>query len=313
MTPHHYSIQKHERGVAVVTALLLATLAVAIVTSFFWHQQVQVRTIENQRLQQQAKWVLHGALDWAKLILREDAKQSTADHLNEPWSTPLLNTRLDNYIESGETNEKINGITISGHIFDAQSRFNLNNLIAEGGINSNEVMTFRRLLNNLNLNTALADNVAKTMLRSQSGSENNEAGGRNIKLLFVEDLHAVPGFSADIVARLKDYVALLPRFTAINANTASAEVLAARIEGLSLADAAALVASRDQAWFRDHADVVQHLPRQAQSPGASKLAVTTSYFLVHGKIRLDRASQAIQALIERGNRATATIWIRDYE
>ena len=302
----------HERGVAVVTALLLATLAVAIVTSFFWHQQVQVRTIENQRLQQQAKWVLHGALDWAKLILREDAKKSSADHLSEPWATPLLNTRLDNYLEESETDEKTGAATISGHIVDAQSRFNLNNLITLGRINSSELMAFKRLLTNLNLDTSLADKVAKTLLRNLPDNGNQEAGTRNIQLLFVEDLHALPGFSAETVARLKDYVALLPRFTAINANTASAEVLAARIEGLSMADAATLVASRDQAWFRNHADVVQHLPSHAQSPGAIKLATTTRYFLVHGKIRLDRASQATQVLIERGNNATETIWIRDY-
>ena len=39
-----------QRGVAVVTALLLTTLAVSIVGSLFWMQQVQVRSMENQRL-----------------------------------------------------------------------------------------------------------------------------------------------------------------------------------------------------------------------------------------------------------------------
>ena len=44
--PYRY----RQRGVAVVTALLLTTLAVTIVASLFWQQQVQVRSIENQRL-----------------------------------------------------------------------------------------------------------------------------------------------------------------------------------------------------------------------------------------------------------------------
>jgi len=41
--------------------------------SLFWQQQVQVRSIENQRMQLQKQWILRGALDWAGLILREDA------------------------------------------------------------------------------------------------------------------------------------------------------------------------------------------------------------------------------------------------
>lgn len=73
-----------QRGVAVITALLLTTLAITIVASLFWQQQVQVRSIENQRMQLQKQWILRGALDWARLILREDGKYSAIDDLSEP-------------------------------------------------------------------------------------------------------------------------------------------------------------------------------------------------------------------------------------
>ena len=83
-----------ERGVAIITALLLTTLAITIVASLFWQQQVQVRSIENQRLQLQTRWILRGALDWGMLILREDQKFSkNVDHLGEPWAVPLAETR----------------------------------------------------------------------------------------------------------------------------------------------------------------------------------------------------------------------------
>jgi len=59
-----------EAGVAVITALLLTTLAISIVASLFWQQQVQVRSMENQRLHLQTEWILRGALDWATLVLR---------------------------------------------------------------------------------------------------------------------------------------------------------------------------------------------------------------------------------------------------
>ena len=64
-----------QRGVAVITALLLTTLAVTIVTSLFWQQQVQVRSMENQRLHLQIQWILRGTLDWTKLTLKITKKR----------------------------------------------------------------------------------------------------------------------------------------------------------------------------------------------------------------------------------------------
>src|SRR3989338_2165649 len=114
-----------QRGVAVITALLLTTLAITIVASLFWQQHVQVRSIENQRLQLQKQWILRGALDWAGLILREDAKHSSVDNLDEPWAVPLAETRLDQYVESGRADDHIGDATLSGSISDAHTPYNL--------------------------------------------------------------------------------------------------------------------------------------------------------------------------------------------
>jgi general secretion pathway protein K len=62
---------RQQSGVAVVTALLLTTLAITIVASLFWQQQVQVRSIENQRYQLQKKMGITrcfglGLLDFAR-------------------------------------------------------------------------------------------------------------------------------------------------------------------------------------------------------------------------------------------------------
>ena len=322
---------QRQRGVAVVTALLLTTLAVTIVASLFWQQQVQVRTIENQRLQQQAKWVLLGSLDWARLILREDAKHSSIDHLGEPWATPLAETRLDDYLEKGSSDSGAAQAAISGQIVDAQSRFNLTNLASGKAVNASEVAVFERLLASLSLSPSLARKAAETVTAaqpggvtapdgSQSGSQRDNQSGKqesppalSLGLTRVDDLLAVPGFSPEIVAVLKDFVVVLPRFTPINVNTASAEVLAARIGKLSLSEAKALIVSREQAYFRDTADFPQRLPSGSQqSAGMSEIAVSTSYFIIQGKVRVDRASQQIEALVERGNSGISIIWIRDY-
>ena len=85
-----HGMHQSSRGVAIITALLLTALAITIVASLFWQQQIQIRAVENQRLQLQKQWILRGAVDWATLILREDSKYSLIDDLTEPWAVPLI-------------------------------------------------------------------------------------------------------------------------------------------------------------------------------------------------------------------------------
>jgi general secretion pathway protein K len=318
----HRSLPR-QRGVAVVTALLLTTLAITIVASLFWQQQVQVRSIENQRLQLQKQWILRGALDWASLILRADAYTSSVDHLGEPWAVPLEETRLDQYVENGRTDADASDATLSGSIVDAESRYNLTNLASGGKVNPVEVATFQRLLGLLQLNPALAQATADAVAAGQAkptgaaggadAMSQSQSSARPMAFEYVQDLLAVPGFDVDTVNKLKDYVTILPNPTPINVNTASAEVLAAQIDKLSLADAAALTATRDGGvYFRSISDFNTQLAARTSAATPSNIAVVTSFFLVNGKVRLSRAAMDMQALVERtNNRSTRVIWIRE--
>lgn len=306
-----------QRGVAVIIALLLTTLAITIVSNLFWQQQVQVRSIENQRLQLQKQWVLLGALDWARLILREDAKYSSVDTLDEPWAVPLAEMRLDQYVENGRADTDVSNATLSGSISDAQARYNLTGLCTGGSVSPIEVTAFQRLLNNVHLDPALAQATADAMAAAQTTPPGNAAGGNQpapipMNLTQVDDLLAVPGFTPAILNRLRNFVIFLPRATPVNANTASAEVLSARIAGLSLGDATTLVTSRNTVNFRDLTDLTRWLETRSFTASSSNLSVTSNYFLVNGKVRMDRGELEMQALVERNGIATNLIWIREY-
>lgn len=309
---------QQQRGVAVIIALLLTTLAITIVASLFWQQQVQVRSIENQRLQLQKQWILRGALDWAALILREDAKYSSVDTLDEPWAVPLAETRLDQYVENGQADAEISDATLSGGISDAQARFNLTNLCPNGIINPAEIAAFARLLHQAKLDPALAQATADVMAAAQKNPTTNNAnrdsqpGPQMMNLTQVEDLLAVPGFTPQMLARISDAVIFLPRTTPVNVNTASAEVLAAQIDGLALTDANSLIKSRNTAHYRDLADFSNRLQIKPFFAPASVASVATNYFLVNGKVRMNRARLDVQALIERNGTNTKLIWIREY-
>lgn len=301
---------KRERGVAVVTAMLLTTLAITIVASLFWQQQVQVRSIENQRLQLQKQWILRGALDWARLILREDALFSNIDTLDEPWAVPLSDTRLDQYVENGAADSNAGDAVLSGGVIDAQSRFNLTNLSSNGQVNVEQLAVFERLLGMVELNPSLAQQTAAAVsasLRSGQG-EGSTGQARPIRLMYVNDLLAIPGYTPEAIERLRELVVILPEATAVNVNTAPAEVLAAAVPGLSLGDANNVVNSRRTAVFRNVADFSQRFP--AAENGV--LSVATTYFLVTGRVRMNRAGLEVQALMERDARrgTTRLVWLQ---
>jgi general secretion pathway protein K len=313
-----------QRGVAVVTALLLTTLAITIVASLFWQQQVQVRSIENQRLQLQKQWILRGALDWTRLILREDKRiTSLVDHLGEPWAVPLAETRLDQYVENARADSDVPDAVLSGSIFDAQARFNLNNLYQGGNINPDEVKVFERLLTYLQLNPALAQATAKLVESAQKKPASSSDGPPSsiaasepqpMGITHVDDLLAVPGFTPEILAKIRDFVIVLPftgTTTMINANTAPAEVLAARIDTLSLADANVLVAKRQSAWFRNFGEIQSAMDGKNFGTGEGKVSVNSDYFLVNGNVRLNRAGMTMQALVDRTQSNPRVIWVRE--
>ena len=77
------------RGAALLAAMLTVTLVATFAASAMWQQwrAVEVETAERGRVQ--SAWILVGALDWSRLILREDGRSGGADHLAEPWAVPL--------------------------------------------------------------------------------------------------------------------------------------------------------------------------------------------------------------------------------
>jgi general secretion pathway protein K len=319
-----------QRGVAVVTALLLTTLAVSIVASLFWQQQVQVRSMENQRLHFQTRWILRGGLDLVRLVLRQDMMDSRGiTRADGIWATPLAETRLDQFVERERLEGESFDASISGQTYDAQSRYNLANLAIEGGaggINKPQLAVFARLLQNLQLNPALARVVATQVARSQGAGllaqqgapnpnvEPVQAGsGQPMKMLRAEDLLSVAGFDQKAIERLRDFVVVLPEAqTAINFNTAPAELLGALGPGMTVGEGQALVAARKRTAFINK----QAFEAQLASLGKTaekdvELAPGSDFFLVLSRVKLDRAELMSWSLVRRTPTNTQVVWIRE--
>jgi general secretion pathway protein K len=295
-------------------ALFVATLATVIVTTLFWNQFVLLRTIENQQVVAQSRLLLRGALDWARAILREDARTTSYDALSEPWAQGLEDTRLD---QLGETAALASQASIAGSIEDAQARYNLRNLVKDGALDPRERDALRRLMNVLSMPEALADLIAVRMAEALApppapaeagrgmpsaaalGSLDDGTESRPLPLVLPTDLAGVTGIDAATAATLARYVVVLDEPTPVNFNTASAEVIAARVEGMTLSEARELAASRDRAYFTNTGDIRNRMRTHQDAVTDADMAVGSRYFLVRGQVRLERAVTRMEALVKR--------------
>jgi general secretion pathway protein K len=161
-------MNRKQRGVAIISALLVVSLAAILVSGMLWRQQVQIRRIENQRLLAQAQWISRSALDWTRLILRSEADTSpTVTYLGGVWGVPIAKTKLSDFLgQIGEVRAEQGASTyLSGSIEDAQAKFNLRNLVSTPTpgvltVNVEQIEAFQRLLTMLGINGSLAKTVA---------------------------------------------------------------------------------------------------------------------------------------------------------
>ena len=307
-----------QRGAAVVTALLVVMLATTVVAGLFVRENVTIRSVENRLALAQTRWIERAALDWAKVILRADARGSPAnqpvDHLGEPWAVPVAETRLDETVTAGaKISDTTRPAMVAGQIVDAQSRFNLASMVSVGEESKPNGDAFRKLLRLVGLSEGLADGVVARLLastpRTVDGVTRPSAA---LPLVRVGDLQSVPGFDATMVEMLVPFVVVLPRPTEVNLNTAPPEVLAAVIPTLDLAGARRFVARRERTFFSRPSEAVAQIDGQPVLP-PNMLSVGSSFFIVRGMVRFDRIEASSDTLLERkGSERVDIVWQQRY-
>ncbi len=313
--------RRSARGAALLLAMVILTLVATLAAGMVWQQWRSVQVEAAERARAQAAWILTGGLDWSRLILREDALTGRATSLIEPWATPLAETRLSTFLATdADTDNTDNGpeVFLSGSMRDAQSRYNLRNLIdATGKLNPAELKVLQRLCTSANVAAGVAGRIADGMQAAVLASVGAKAAGTAAGS--TDDAPLLPrtlmqlswfGLDAETLARLAPYVDLLPQPTPVNLNTAPREVLAAVIEGLDLGSAERLLQARQRKAYASLADAKGDLP-----PGTvldeARVGVLSRYFEIDGRLRLeDRVLQERSLVERRGNRGSDVVAIQ---
>jgi general secretion pathway protein K len=301
-----------QRGAALLAAMLTVTLVATIASTALWQQWrlVEVETAERNRVQ--SAWILIGALDWSRLILREDGRSGGADHLAEPWAVPLQEARLSTFLAADKNVSQVQDAStdttdafLSGYMVDMQSRLNITNLIAGAGTDPLALRQFERLFERLGIPITELSALTQGLQATQKPT----AAGNNAPLMPRSSAQlGWLGLTSATVAQLQPFVTILPVRTPININTASAEVLWASFEGIDEATVQKILQTRANQHFRILADV-RNLVGNELSLSDNAHAVASAYFEVNGSLRLENVQVHERSLVNRqDNNKLVTLW-----
>ena len=280
--------------------MIIVTLVVTLASSMVWQQwrAVQVEVVERARAQ--SAWILTGALDWARLILREDARAGGVDHLGEPWAVPLAEARLSTFLAADKSNADDGpDAFLSGSITDAQARFNVTNLVSEGKVDPLEQAALERLCQSVGVDTSVARLIANGMRDALAPPDMTNAATAATGPLLPQSVSQLSWLGVDpkSLSTLAPYLAVLPTITPINVNTASSQVLTAGIAGLDLGSAERLLQLRQRTPFKNLGDFVAQV--RALEPIAAKISVSSNFFEVRGRLRLTDRVLEERSLVQR--------------
>lgn len=302
------------RGAALISAMITVTLVAALASAALWQQWRHVEIESAERARAQTAWLLTGALDFSRLVLRED--KGPADHLAEPWALGLQESKLSSFLaQDKQVREGDPEVFLSGDITDAQSRLNVLNLIESGQPSPTGRASFAKLFTLLGLPLSELSTLQQQLLRAQQATATNASGTTGANATNPNSAPLMPqqtaqlvwlGLSSRSVEQLAPFVSVLPVATPLNLNTAGPEVIYASLPRLDLAAAQQFVRQRAN---RPPMDNVEAAGKFLGIPADSTvLGIKSNYFFIRGRMRLEDTVQEDLLLVERNGQKVSILW-----
>lgn len=257
-----------QRGIALLTVLLILAVMVIIAGNMSSRLQLDLRRTSNILTFQQARWYAVGAEALVEDVLKQSLEDDDTINLSQNWATEGMVFPVD-------------GGEITGQVYDQQGCFNVNALVGkndEKGLAPLPVRQFRQLLEELGIESYDAEQMsdavrdwidADTDVVTSYGAEDATYESltppyqpANQPMKDVSELRAIQGFTRANYLKVEPYVCALPISTLkINANTIPVKqpaLLAAVFTGkLSLDVADTILSQRDDSGWESTSDLFQ--------------------------------------------------------
>jgi len=323
-----------QKGIALVSAMLVVALTSIVATQIFYQQQVNLRRTLNQL---QAEKLYQSFLNievFAKAMLRADLKDNQYD------STEQLATANEMLLAATMDYSATEGGIFQARFIDKQACFNLNNLVVAGAVNNKQIIILRNVLIQQNIDANLieqliwsvvdwldADNEPKNQgaeweTYSQSSPPYQAA---NQALTEISELYAVQHWNKIKPLMLTDLCVLpitpeynelgryLPQqsdVTQININTASPLLLKSLSDKMRNADLAGVLSKQLEEKGFESVDsfltqldtdnaVAEDEEKLSASFDKSTLSVNSSFFILSYRGEIDNLEQQYNSYLYR--------------
>ena len=283
----HSPAAAKQRGMAIISALLIAAVVAVLAGAMLTRQTVFTRSLEAEQLRTQGQWLLQGGLERSRQMLWDARQKDVLTRLDQPWALA----------QSG---------AFEGRIDDEQGKFNLRNLVNRQQVDTEQLQSFERLCRLIGVAPAVSRRISQRVIASY------EPPAKYPMLRSLDDLRGIEGLDPVVLQRMQTYISVLPGITWVNGNTASAEVLSAVVPQLSLSQAHGLVAERDSGrWFINRGDFVNRLNLPQVTVDSVQVGITSEWFRLQGQARREQRRVTIDALLHRPeDRQPRVIWSR---
>ena len=301
---------KRQQGVAIITALLIVTIAATVSVTISTRLQLDVRRTGNLIAQDQAHFYLLAAEEWSQRILRQDKQDSTFDSLDEIWAIELPPIPVD-------------GGSIQGTLTDLHACININSLVTGNAVDATAQARFSQLLKRLEINANLTQAIADWIDRDLETSNPNGAEDgyylnldtpyrtANSKLYSVSELRLVKGFEdGETYELVEPYLCAFIAEggdIAINVNTASAEVLQSLSAEMTESLVEDIIERRNEEPFYDLKDFTSFAKLGTIIKDTKKLSTSSEYFLLRTQAIIGQANKVMYSIIYREESGNTTI------
>ncbi|MDJ0938918.1 MAG: type II secretion system minor pseudopilin GspK [Woeseiaceae bacterium] len=292
-----------QRGVALITAILIVALIGSLSAALTWDSGLHVHRTMSMMFHDEGTQAAFGAESWVMSLLRDDLADSNTDHLGEFWAQDLPVLPIES--------DTIQG-TLFGELEDLQGRFNINNLVDGSGVVDEEALAqFQRLLTVLDVDPRLAG-IAADWIDADldagfpDGAEDPIYTGfvppyraPNLQITTITELAALDGMDKSTFDILAPHITALPRGTKINVNTATAAVLQSLDENLSPGDVESLIAEREDSGFENVENTFSSL---VAPEVVEELVDTSNYFQLKVVVQIATVRITYFSILQRGSR-----------
>ncbi|MCU7881151.1 MAG: type II secretion system minor pseudopilin GspK [Candidatus Thiodiazotropha sp. (ex Lucinoma aequizonata)] len=312
-----------ERGVALITAIIVVSMASIATVSMTHDLQLSIRRTGNIINADQRYLYTLSSEAWSRGMLIRDLndskKKNHYDSLDEDWAQePVARA-----VKGGQ----VQAITT-----DSQARFNLNNLYLEPKADEQaklkfnaQFALFQRLLARLELPESIAQATADWLdddinVLYPGGAEDLEYLSLELPYRTANGLMATPtelrlvkGVDEKIYEKLSPYITTLPERTTININTADKLLIQALSGTSDEASAEQLVNERKENPFKETKSFIDRLKALLDENKVKfdqitpLISVDSHYYQMETVVQMESSSQRLVSLLYKGKKDVVVI------